>query len=455
MSNETIAAISTPLGVGGIGIVRLSGPDARTIAGRVFRPSGKKELIDATGYTGMLGRIHGSGGDVDEAIAFIYRAPKSYTGEDVVELSCHGGIWAVRQALRLCLDAGARMAGPGEFTKRAFLNGKLDLSQAEAVIDIITATGDAALKAALAAKDGALNSQINSFVSELTANAAHLAAWMDYPEEDLIPVDAPALATELSVTLDKMKRLLATWDSGRIVREGITTAIVGRPNVGKSTLMNLLMGEQKSIVTDLPGTTRDVVEGQIHLGDYTLLLADTAGIRHTENPIESIGVDLSRRQIEVAGLILAVFDSSESLTPEDMELMGLLKGKKCVAVINKSDLPPLLDDKAIKSAIPATVSISAAGGTGKEDLERSVIHVLGLERFDPTAAVISNERQRSCLEKACDQLEEAIQALQNSVTLDAVGVLIESALDELLRLTGRQVNTAVVDAVFSQFCVGK
>lgn len=453
--NTTIAAISTPMGVGGIGMVRLSGPEAIGIAGRLFRPIGSKRLADAPGYTSLLGRVFGPEGDVDDAIAFVYRAPRSYTGEDIVELSSHGGIWVVQQVLRLCLEMGAKPAGPGEFTMRAFQSGKMSLSQAESVIDIINAQSSAALKAALAGRDGVLTGEISALADALKGESAHLAAWADFPEEDLEPVDEAVLAEALRGHLARIRALLATWDKGKILRDGIATAIVGRPNVGKSTLMNLLAGDDRSIVTDIPGTTRDIVQESVRLGNFVLHLADTAGIHDTNDPVESIGVERSKRQIELSDLVLAVFDSSDELTDHDRELITLLGDKPCIGIVNKIDLETRIDLALLRERLPELVVLSARTGEGRAELEDAIAGVLKLRDFDPAAAIVANERQRACMARAGEAVEEAIQALEDGVTLDAVNISIDSALDQLLSLTGQKVGDTVVHEVFSRFCVGK
>lgn len=455
MEHTTIAAIATPLGTGGIGVVRLSGTEAISITKQLFRSNSGRDLAAAAGYTGMLGRVFDGEGDLDDCIATVFRCPRSYTGEDVVELSCHGGVWVIQAVLRLCLQNGAVAAGPGEFTKRAFLNGKLALSQAEAVMDLIGAQGDAAMRAALSARDGRLSTETGRIVETLVAQSAHLAAWADYPEEDIEAVDSGELAAALDSAVGEMGRLLATWDRGRILREGVATAIVGRPNVGKSTLMNLLSGGERSIVTDIPGTTRDIVEESVRLGDFVLRLADTAGIRETSDPVERIGVDRAKEQLETAGLILAVFDSGDALTAADRALLELLRDRPCIAVINKIDLPPMLDVAAVEACIPRTVTLSAKSGRGKAELEAQVSALLGMEHFDPAAPMVASERQRQCLETARTAVEEAAAVLRSGMTLDAVNVSIDFALDALLTLTGSKASEAVVDAVFSRFCVGK
>lgn len=455
MENTTIAAIATPMGSGGIGVVRMSGPDAFAIVGRIFRGNGGKAPCEMAGYSGRLGRVFDGNGDIDDAICFVYRGPRSYTGEDVVELSSHGGVWAVQAVLRLCLDNGAVAAAPGEFTKRAFLNGKLNLSQAEAVMDLIGAQGQSAMRAALAARDGALSTKIAKIVENLLAQSAHLAAWADYPEEEIETVDSGELLTALQGANTQIDVLLATYDQGKILREGVATAIIGKPNVGKSTLMNLLAGQQRSIVTDIPGTTRDIVEDSVRLGDCVLRLADTAGIRATDDPVESVGVARAKAQMETAQLILAVFDSSDLLDEQDLQLLELLADRTCIAVINKTDLTQWLDIDAIRRKIPRLVRLSAQSGEGRDELELLVLEVLGLNELDPSAAIVANERQRHCLLEARQSLGEAVAALEAMMTMDAVNVCIDYALDALLSLTGQRASDKVVDEVFARFCVGK
>ena len=292
---STIAAISTPLGTGGVGVIRISGPDAIRTAEAVFSPAGGQPLSASHGYTAHYGRLRDREGEFDEAVATVFRAPRSYTGEDVVELSCHGGLYLVQRTLRAVLDHGASLAGPGEFTKRAYLNGKLSLAQAESVMDLIGAAGRQSAQAALAGRDGALSHKIDGIAAELVDQAAHLAAWNDYPDEDMESVTPEPLAAALRSSLRECQALLDGYDTGRILREGVDTAIIGRPNVGKSTLMNLLAGTQKSIVTAIPGTTRDVVEETVLAGEIVLRLADTAGIRDTDDPVEQAGVQLARQ----------------------------------------------------------------------------------------------------------------------------------------------------------------
>ncbi len=456
MADTTIAAISTAQGQGGIGIVRVSGISATTIADKVFVSQSGKSLSEFEGYKASYGKaVDNSGETLDEVVAIVYRAPRSYTGENVVELCCHGGLYVTRQVLRAVLDAGAVLAEPGEFTKRAFLNGKMDLSQAQAVMDIISARSSMAARAAVSVRGGALRKRIDEIKSGLVSLAGHLCAWADYPEEDIPEVTESSLAQILSDTKEKTKNLLSTYDAGQAIIQGVDTVIAGRPNVGKSTLMNLLTGFEKSIVTDIAGTTRDVVEETVIVGGVTLRLCDTAGIRHTEDKVEKIGVDRTRERLSSCSLVLAMFDISEELSREDMELIESLRGVPSIAIINKIDLEKKLDTEKICEITPHIVYISAKTGDGKEDLEKAIALVTGTKDFDPSVGVLSSERQRAATEKALSSIVEAENALFAGFSFDAVTVCIEEAIESLLQLTGENVSDAVVDDVFHSFCVGK
>ncbi len=455
MSERTIAAISTPQGVGGIGIIRISGEDALIIAQRIFRSVTGKDILKMKGYTAAYGHIYDGDELIDSGVLLVYLAPNSYTGENVAEISCHGGLYVTRRVLRAALNAGASAAEAGEFTKRAYLNGKTGLTEAEGIMDIISAVGEQSSRAALGAMNGALRKRIDFIKDSLIAVAAHLSAWADYPEDDIPDVSEEKLLTELSVNVERLNELLNTYDAGKIIREGIDTVIAGKPNVGKSTLMNLLSGYERSIVTDVPGTTRDIIEDTVMLGDIPLCLSDTAGIRATDDPVESIGVERARKRVRSAGLVLAVFDSSQELSVDDKELIELIRGCPSVAVINKSDLKTLIDIDYIKSRIDNVVMISAKSGAGAGELEKVVSEITGASALDPSAAIIANERQRDCAKRAKDFLTEASDALKSGITLDAITVIIEDAVSALSELTGERASEAVVNSVFSQFCVGK
>ncbi len=455
MQETSIAAISTPAGQGGIAVIRLSGADAKQIASKVFRSLSGKSLQQAKGYTAMLGKVYDGQVELDEAIATVFCAPKSYTGEDVVEFSCHGGNYVAKRVLRAVLSAGAVPAGPGEFTKRAFLNGKMDLTRAEAVADIISASGERALQAALSCHKGAAFTKITKIKEELLNAAASVAVFSDYPDEDIEFSGVDALSGRLQSALGQLQALLAAYDSGKVFKDGLKTAIVGRPNAGKSTLMNLLSGEEVSIVTPIAGTTRDIIEETVMLGDIKLCLADTAGLRDTADTVERIGVERSRQKMEAAALVLAVFDSSDDLTPEDEGLLAKLDPKRTVAVLNKSDLGLRLDQSLFtKRGIPCVV-VSAKTGQGLKELCQAVEQAAGLTQNTAGDELLANERQRSCAVRAADCVAEANAVLQSGFTLDAVGVLIDDALNALMELTGERASNEVAEEIFRTFCVGK
>ncbi len=453
--NKTIAAISTAQGEGGIGVIRISGSRSAEIADKVFRNINSKKLADMRGYTAAFGKIVYNDEELDEAVALVFRAPHSYTGEDVVEISCHGGVYITKQVLRAVLDAGAVPAQAGEFTKRAFLNGKIDLTEAEAVIDIITAKSRCAARSAMFVKEGALRKRISSVKDELLALIAHLSAWADYPEEDIAEVDDEMIFSVCDKATNELEKLLSSYDAGQAVKQGIDTVIAGRPNVGKSTLMNLLSGSEKSIVTDIPGTTRDVVEETVVVGDVILRLSDTAGLRNTDDAVEKIGVDRAKKRLEQCGLLIAVFDNSQTLGEDDYELLELSAQLPSIAVINKTDLENELDINKIKSKIDNIVYISAANGEGREEIAAAVEKIAGTTKLNPSEGILSNERQRSNVAGALRSVKEAREALSFGMTYDAVTVSLEDAVSELSEMTGEKTSDEVLDRVFHNFCVGK
>lgn len=453
--DTTIAAICTAQGEGGIGVIRISGDDSLQIADKVFKNINNKKVADMKGYTAAFGKVCNNGEEIDEAVVLVYRAPHSYTGENVVEISCHGGIFITKQVLRAVLDNGAVPAQAGEFTKRAFLNGKIDLTEAESVIDIISAKSRSAARAALCVKDGALRRKIDKIKEDLLSQAAHLSAWADYPEEDIAEVSDDELFKTFNNAIKILQGLLDTYDSGQAVKQGIDTVIAGRPNVGKSTLMNLLTGCEKSIVTDIPGTTRDVVEDTVVLGDVILRLSDTAGLRDTEDRVEQIGVDRAKKRLEQCGLLLAVFDNNQILNDDDYELIKNAKNATTIAIINKIDLEQKLDTDFINDNFENVVYISAKSGECREELTKAVEKIAGTANLNPSEGILSNERQRLAVANALSSVEEAKSALDAGLTYDAVTVSLEDAISNLLKLTGESTSDEVIDRVFHNFCVGK
>ena len=454
--SHTIAAISTPAGAAGLGVVRLSGDNAVAVAAKLFRPIDENRPLTALkGYTAAYGHVFDADGDVDDCVALVFHAPHSYTGEDVVELSCHGGRYILQRELRACFAAGAKPAAAGEFTRRAFLSGKMDLTGAESVMDLIAAEGKLAAQTALTAREGGIFRRLASVKDSLLGIAAQFSAYIDYPDEDIPDLDTEGWSETVETSITTVQNLLDTYDTGRILREGIDTAIVGRPNVGKSTLMNLLSGCERSIVTDIAGTTRDVVEETVRLGDVTLRLADTAGIRDTADVVENVGVARAKARMEQASLVLAVFDGSETLQEEDKALADSLQGRAAIAIINKADKPTAIDGDWIAAHFPHTVTLSAKEESGVEALTAAVAAVTGVERLDAAQPVLSTERQRQCAADCLACLHEAREALRLGFTPDAVSVSVDGAINALLELTGERATEAVVEQVFARFCVGK
>ena len=456
MENSTIAAIATPPGQGGIAVVRLSGPDSYRVAEQVFRPAdSRKRVADAKGYTALYGQFADGEDLFDDGIALFYRAPRSYTGEDVVELSCHGGSAVARRLVEACLAAGALPAGPGEYTRRAMLNGKLSLTQAEAVMDLISAGGRQGAALANAAKDGALARKIGAQQEVLTALQAHLTAWVDFPEEEVPALETGALRQSLEEVKAGLEELIQNYNAAAVLREGIDCAIVGRPNAGKSTLLNLLAGFDRAIVTPIAGTTRDVVEQAVQLGEIRLNLFDTAGLRETDDPVEAEGVRRSWAKLAEAGLVLAVFDGSSPLAKEDLDLAKRCAGCRAIALVNKEDLPVQFDTEAIAPYFAMVVPVCCKEEGAKQVIAEVVARLLGTARIDPHAASLSGQRQLSAALRARDGVQGALDAVNTGFGLDAVSVCVDDALEALYELTGENASEAVIDQVFETFCVGK
>ena len=452
---STIAAISTAQGQGGIGVIRVSGEDSFTIVDKIFKSVSGKKIMDIKGYTALFGHIYNNEEVLDEAVVLKYVAPKSFTGENVVEISCHGGMYVTKEVLNAVIMSGASLAEPGEFTKRAYLNGKMDLTEAESVMDIISAKSKSAAKAALFVKDGALFKKSQQVKQLLLDKAAHLSAWADYPEEDIPEVTEDSIMEAIEESISILEKLLSTYDMGQVVKEGIDTVIAGRPNAGKSTLMNLLVGREKSIVTNIAGTTRDVVEDTVLVGNVMLKLSDTAGIRDTDNEIEKIGVQKTFDKINGAGLVIALFDNNEELNSEDIDLINKIKDMPCIAVINKIDLEDKVDKKYITNNIKNVVYISAKQQDNIDELKNMIEKIAGTEDFDPSAGIVANERQRNAIINAVNSLYEAKESLAMGMTMDAITVSLQETIDYLLELTGEKAGEEIVDSVFHNFCVGK
>ena len=452
---STIAAISTPNAVGGIAVIRISGENALAVAEKVFRPYGDKTVGEMQGYTCAYGVARDGGERIDDCILTVFRAPHSYTGEDTCEISCHGGLYVSKRILRAVLKNGAISAEAGEFTKRAFLNGKLDLTQAEAVMDVISARGEAELRMAEELREGATYKKARACSDRLLKLLSGIAAWTDYPDEDIPEIEPTAITAELTEIRSELFSLIRSYDSGRILREGVSTAIVGRPNVGKSTLFNCLSGCERSIVTDIAGTTRDVVEETVRLGDIVLRLSDTAGIHDTEDIIEGIGIDIAEKTAKNAELVIAVFDGNCPLSADDFALIDKFNNKKSIAVINKTDCEQVIETEILKEEFIHIVYISAKNNEGIEQLESAVKDLFEINSDTFSVATAANERQKQCIDRAISSIDEGINIIETSEMYDALNVVLDEAEQSLLELTGEKITEAVVNEVFSRFCVGK
>jgi len=460
MPAETIAAISTPLGEGGIGIVRLSGPRAISIVKTFFRSPKKPNLSKQPSHSVSYGFIVNpkSKNRVDEALVTIMRAPRTYTREDVAEINCHGGIRALKETLELALEAGARLAEPGEFTKRAFLNGRIDLAQAEAVIDVIRAKTDASLRVAMKQLGGHLSRKVESLRQALLEITAHLEAAIDFSDEDIEPFPPRQLAVRAEGVSREISKLIGDADRGKILREGITTAIVGRPNVGKSSLLNALLREERAIVTSRPGTTRDIIEETVNIRGIPLKLQDTAGLRNPRGLAEGAGVQKSRDSLKSADLVLVVIDSSEPLMREDFNLFEETAGKKNLVVLNKSDLPHKVDEEGLKALLNGSkaVKVSATEGLGLDLLENTLAGLVFSGAIVSTEEpLVSNVRHQMALKRANQSLIKTVDALKSGMPEEIAALLIREALDGLGEIVGETTTGDLLKEIFSQFCVGK
>ena len=456
---DTIAAIATAPGAGGIGIIRISGQKAMAIADTVFAsPTGKK-IASLPTYTAAFGRIVDKKGElIDEAIALLMRGPKSYTCEDVVELQCHGGPQALRSVRRAVYEAGARPAEPGEFTKRAFLNGRLDLSRAQAVMDVINAKTDLALRQATGHLTGSFSGEIHGWRQEILSLIAHLEALIDFPEEGVEEAETAKIRQQIEALQKKIQPLIATASTGRILREGLMTAIIGKPNVGKSSLLNALLREERAIVTDIPGTTRDAIEEYADLDGVPLRIIDTAGIRETSDTVEKLGVEKSKAYIAKAQLVLALFDSSRPLDTEDEEILALLPGQKAIALLTKSDLPGKLEADELQKRLPGLplLTISTKGDRqGLKALSEAVHHFVFQNGADTQATFLRDEEEAEILKKAQRHLSEALATIDSGLGLDFLSIDLRSAWEALGQLTGEAIGDDIVDEVFRRFCIGK
>ena len=456
---DTIAAIATPPGIGGIGLIRVSGPEAGGIARRLFRPSPPGNFLSHHLYHGEI-VSPATGVVLDEVLVAFLKEPRSYTGEDTLEINCHGGPLILRTVLEEVLRAGARPAWRGEFTKRAFLNDRLDLTQAEAVLDIITAQTRPGLAAAVGHLRGKLSSRVEEMRSEIIDLLAGIEAAIDFSEEDGVGETPGSAPFQIQRIIDRIVSLTATYHQGRIYREGVGVVIAGRPNVGKSSLLNRLLGEKRAIVTPIPGTTRDFIEETVDLGGIPVRLTDTAGLRSPEDAIEKEGVDLVWQRLETADAVLVLLDGSADLTADDRELLAKMTGKPLLAVLNKSDLPPRLNEKSLKVLLPEgtppAIRISAKYGDGIERLTTALGDlILATPAEESSEVMIAHLHQKTTLEKAAAGLARARNGLNSGLPAEFIALEVREALDALGEITGRTTPEELLDRIFANFCIGK
>lgn len=459
-SDDTISAIATAIGEGGIGIIRISGSKAIAIADKLFTSRSGKKVTDFPSHQVMYGNIIDpfTGETIDEVILLVMRAPRSYTCEDVVEIQCHGGPVPLKRILDLTLAQGARLAEPGEFTKRAFLNGRLDLAQAESVIDIIRSKTDTSLKIAVGNLSGRLSEQVRNLRQSILRMLAQLEAAIDYPEEDIEEAAAADVAQLIIEAKSQLTTLLATAQTGRILREGLSTVIIGKPNVGKSSLLNALLREKRAIVTDIPGTTRDIIEEYVNIGGVPLKIIDTAGIRDTADVVEQIGVERAKALVDQADLILLLLDSSTPLSPEDRSVLELLPGKQAIVLINKSDLPASLEMEEVEKYTTGrlVLKISVAKEEGLAALEQAIVDMVYAGQVSQTeAAFVNNVRHSAALRIALERLSDAEATIEAGMPSDCIVVDLRAAWEKLGEVTGDTVGDDIIDQIFSQFCIGK
>lgn len=457
MRTDTIAAIATGMTNSGIGIVRISGPDAVSIADRLFYMKNGKKLSDMDTHTIHYGFIKDRDEIIDEVMVIIMRGPKSYTREDIIEIDCHGGIYVVKKILETVIRCGARPADPGEFTKRAFLNGRIDLSQAESVIDLIYSQNDFALKSSMKQLSGALSSAVKEMREQIIHEIAFIESALDDPEHISLDGYPETLKGIVQNIKNNVEILISTSDNGRILREGISTVIVGKPNAGKSSLLNTLLGEDRAIVTEIAGTTRDVLEEQINLGGILLNVTDTAGIRETDDVVEKIGVEKAKKYMDDADLIIYVVDTSTELDENDHEIMNMLKDRPSVILMNKSDLQALTTAEDVKKHVDKKIiPVSVKERTGIDELERVIKEMF----FDGKVVCndeiyITNIRHKTALQETLHSLNLVIKSIEDEMPEDFYSIDLMNAYKELGSIIGEEVEDDLVNEIFSKFCMGK
>lgn len=458
--DDTIVAISTPLGEGGIGIVRLSGKDSIKIASQMFKPISKQDIQKSETHTVHYGYIVNpkNAQKVDEVLLTLMRSPKTYTRENVIEIGCHGGLVPLRRILELAMNLGARLAEPGEFTKRAFLNGRIDLTQAEAVIDIIRSKTETNLKMAVGQLKGNLSKEINKLREDIISILVSVEAAIDFPEEEIEIIPADEMLKQVYEILEEINQLIETADEGKIIKEGVKTVIVGKPNVGKSSLLNALLKESRAIVTSIPGTTRDVIEEYMNIEGVPFKIVDTAGMRETRDVVEIEGVKRTEKSLDEADLILFVLDAAEKLSKEDREIIIKVKDKKTIVLINKSDLPELIEIEELKEKLhdKNIMKISALTQKGLNQLKKNMIDmILSKHIILSDGIMITNTRHKGALIKAKGNIEKVIETIKKGLSGEFIAVDLQGALSNLGEIIGETTTEDILEQIFNRFCVGK
>ena len=455
---STIVSISTAPGIGGIGIIRMSGEKSFEILDKIFKPKTSQKIEDIKGYTIKYGHIVENNEIIDEVLVSYFKAPRSYTTENMCEINSHGGNVVVKKILEICLKNGAELAEPGEFTKRAFLNGRIDLAQAESVIDVINAKSDKEAKSGIKQLEGYLSKEIKGIKQEIFDVLVNIEVTIDYPEYDTPEVQEKEIAQMLESVGKKLKKLEKSFDNGKIIKDGIKTAIIGKPNAGKSSLLNAILKEDRAIVTDIAGTTRDTIEEFVTINGIPLNLVDTAGIREASDEVEKIGVEKSIKQANDADLIIAIFDSSKDLEEEDIEILNLIKGKKSIILLNKSDLNSKINenDDRFTSITENILRISALNKYGIDELYEKIAELFNLNEINlDNEILITNIRHKNIISKSLENVNKAKEALEINMPIDIITIYIKEILEDLGEITGEVVTEDIINEIFSKFCLGK